>query len=146
VNSAMPLDLMGNITLTLSMIILFMLVLGLPLVRGINNKQNLIRHGYLTIGAMILQTILVFVVMVPSVLRSTSAILVLMPFYAANSWAHFILGAIAEVLGFWFVGLWLLYSQSKMRCATAKKYMTPTLVIWIVAIITGALIHLLQMF
>ena len=142
----MALDLMGNITLSASVAILFLLVLGLPLIRGANSKQNLIRHGYLTIVALIMQTILVFVVMVPSVLRSTDSILTLQPAYAVNTWVHFGLGVVAEVLGFWFIGLWLLLSRSTMRCATAKRYMMPTLVIWIIAILTGALIHVLQMF
>ncbi len=142
----MPLDLMGNISLALSIIVLFMLVLGLPLVRGINTKKNLMRHGYLTIVAMLLETILVFVVMVPSALRGSSAILSLSPAYAINTWLHFGLGIVAEVSGFWFIGLWVVFSRSNMGCVTAKRYMIPALIIWIIAIITGALIHLLQMF
>ncbi len=142
----MPLDLNGNITLSLSIIILFMLVLGLPLVRGINNKRNLMKHGYLTTVAMLLETILVFVVMVPSALSSSSAILSLSPAYAINTWLHFGLGIVAEVSGFWFIGLWVVFSRSNMRCVTARKYMMPALIIWIIAIITGALIHLLEMF
>ncbi len=137
---------MGNITLTLSVTILFLLVLGLPLVRGINNKKNLIRHGYLTIVALVAQTILVFVVMLPSTFRSPSAIIALPPLYSFNTWSHFVLGAVAESSGLWFVLLWLFYSVSKMRCVTAKKFMTPSLIVWIFAILTGSLIHVLQMF
>jgi hypothetical protein len=142
----MPLDLMGNITLTLSTIIIFMLVLGLPLIKGINSKQNIERHGYLTIVALVLQTVVVFVVMIPSVLRSTVAILSLSPPYTVNTWFHFGLGFAAEVSGFSFIGLWVVFSRSKMQCAKAKKYMMPALIIWIIAVVTGALIHLLQMF
>jgi hypothetical protein len=142
----MPLDLMGNITLTLSVVILFLLVLGLPLVRGINNKKNLTRHGYLTIVALVVQTILVFIVMLPSTFKSPEAILALTPLYSLNSWSHFVLGAVAEVSGLWFILLWLVYSVSNMRCVTAKKYMMPSMIVWIIAIVTGALIHVLQMF
>jgi predicted neutral ceramidase superfamily lipid hydrolase len=74
---SMALDLLGNITLTLSVTSLFLLILGLPLVSSIKNSENLRRHGYLTIVALILETILVFVVMVPSFLRNINAILVL---------------------------------------------------------------------
>jgi len=141
----MALDLMGNITLTLSVTILFMLVLGLPLVRGISSKQNLIRHGYLTIPALVLQTILIFVTMIPSFLRGFAEIPSLPPTFAIDIWLHTVLGIFAEAMGFWFVGLWLLFSRSRMRCVTAKKYMTPSLIIWVISIISGALIHLLQM-
>ncbi|HUK85116.1 MAG TPA: hypothetical protein VLU95_04565 [Candidatus Acidoferrum sp.] len=104
------------------------------------------KHGYLTIAAMLLQTILVFVVMVPGVLRGSGAILSLSPEYAVNTWLHFGLGIVAMVLGFWFVGLWVFFSHLKMQCLVVKRYMMPALIIWIIAIATGALIHLLQMF
>ncbi len=47
----------------------------------------------------------------------------------------------AEVSDFWYAALWLVFTISRMRCATAKKYMIPTFVVWLIAIITGALIH-----
>jgi hypothetical protein len=141
----MPLDLVGNISLALSVTCLFLLVLGLPLVRGVNTKKNLIRHGYLTIVALVLQTILVLVVMVPAFFSEFDGVLALSPMYALDTWLHVGLGVVSEVIGFWFVGLWLIFSVSRMRCATAKKYMTPTLIFWLVTIITGTLIHLLQM-
>jgi hypothetical protein len=52
---------LGNITLTLSVVAVFLLVLGLPLVRGgLNTKKNLQRHGVLTVIALALQAILIF--------------------------------------------------------------------------------------
>ena len=141
----MALDLMGNISLIISVIVLFMLVLGLPLVRGINNKQNLMRHGYLTIAALVLQTVLVLVVMIPSILKGFDSISSLPLGDALDIWLHAVLGVVAEVAGLWFIALWLVYSRSRMRCVTAKRYMAPSLVVWIIAVVTGALIHLLQM-
>ena len=37
----MPLDLMGNISLTFSVTSLFLLILGLPFARALNTKKNL---------------------------------------------------------------------------------------------------------
>jgi hypothetical protein len=140
----MALDLLGNVSLAFSVTCLFLLVLGLPLVRGVNTKQNLIRHGYLTIVALVLQTISIFVIMVPTFLADFGGVLSLSPIFALDTWLHVGLGIVAEVAGFWFVGLWLVFRVSKMRCVTAKKYMTPILVVWVISIVTGALIHLLQ--
>ena len=142
----MPLDLTGNVTLTLSVTSLFLLILGLPLVAGVSNKKNLTRHGYLTIIALTLQTIVVFVVMVPSLIVNLSGIVDLSMLNALNTWIHVGVGVFALGSGFAYVGLWLWFSRSKMRCFTAKKYMLPTFIIWIIAIITGALIHILQLF
>lgn len=143
-----PLDPLGTIILTFSVVVLFLLVLGLPLVRGINtkNKKNLKRHGILVTFALALQTVFVLVVMVPSFANNFYATLALSPVYAVNTWLHFILGSAAIVSGFAYTGLWLAFYSSGMRCARAKKFMMPTLMIWAVSIITGALIHLLQMF
>ena len=142
----MPLDLTGNVTLTLSVTSLFLLILGLPLVAGVSNKKNLTRHGYLTIIALALQIILVFAIMVPSLIVNMNSILDLSILSALNTWIHMGVGVLALGSGFAYVILWLWFSRSKMRCFTAKKYMLPTFIIWIVAIVTGALIHILQLF
>ena len=58
---SVPLDPAGNISLVLQVVILFLLILGLPHAIGVGGKKNLIRHGYLTILALILHTILIFI-------------------------------------------------------------------------------------
>ncbi len=142
----MPLDPLGTILLTFSVVLLFLLVLGLPLVRGINTKKNLKRHGMLATSALVVQTVFVLVVMVPSFANNFAHILALSPFYAVDTWLHVALGSAAIVSGFAYTGMWLAFYSSGLRCIRAKKYMMPTLVIWAVTIVTGALIHLLQMF
>jgi hypothetical protein len=141
-----PLDLPGTIILTFSVVILFLLILGLPLVKGINTKKNLQRHGILATFALALQTFLFLIEMFPSFTVHFGAILSLPPMYGVNVWLHFTVGSAAFGSGFAYVGLWLIYSTSKMRCIRAKKFMLPTLIIWAAAIVTGGLIHLLQMF
>ena len=60
------LDPVGNVSLVLQIVILFLLVLGLPFFRGQINKKNFMFHGYSTVAAIVLHTALIFVVMVPS--------------------------------------------------------------------------------
>ena len=117
----MPLDPLGTIILTLPVVVLFLLVLGLPLVRGINTKKNLKRHVILATFALALQTVFVLVIMVPSFANNFVHILALSSFYAVNTRFHVILGSIAIVSGFAYTGLWLAYFSSGMRCARAKK-------------------------
>lgn len=57
---SVPLDPLGNISLVFQVVILFLLILGLPFVRGMGGEKNLMRHGYLTVLALILHTILIF--------------------------------------------------------------------------------------
>jgi hypothetical protein len=142
----MSLDLVGTVSLVLSVTSLFLLIVGLPLVSNLKSVQNLQRHGYLTIAALALETILVFLVMVPSFLDNLPAVFGLPISQALNTWLHVGLGVFAEVAGFAYVALWLAYSRSRMMCLKAKRLMTPTFLIWIIVIITGAIIHLLEFF
>jgi hypothetical protein len=56
----------GNVSLALQIVILFLLVLGLPLLRGRSTRRTLMLHGYSTVLALVFHTILIFIVMVPS--------------------------------------------------------------------------------
>jgi hypothetical protein len=95
----MPLD-MGNVSLILQIAILFLLILGLPLVRGTGSQKNSIRHGYFTVFALALHTILIFIVMIPTFAGGIGEITGLPILTTINVLSHAILGIIAEVLGF----------------------------------------------
>ncbi len=137
------LDPVGNVSLVLQIVILFLLVLGLPFVKGINSKKNLARHGYLTIVALVLHTILILIVMVPSFTGNFGEIGELSAIALFTVWSHAVLGTTAEVLGIILVGVWLSKPLSKMNCAKMKRWMAPTFIIWAVSIVNGALVHIL---
>ena len=139
-----PLDHSRHFILALSVVIFFLLVLGLPLIRGMNTKKNLIRHGILATTGLALQTVFVLVAMIPVLPEISTKILTLEPTYAFNTWLHIFAGSAAIVSGIVYSGLWLA-AYSEIRCIRAKKFMLPTLIVWIAAIISGALIHFLQM-
>ena len=136
---------LGDISLALQVVILFLLILGLPLVRRTRNKKNLMRHGYLTVLALILHTILISVVMIPSFSSGFGEIGELSFLDGLNVWFHAILGTAAEILGFIIVGFWVSKPLSNMACARSKKLMMPLFIIWTISLINGALIHIFGM-
>ncbi len=138
----MPLDPVGNTSLVLQIVILFLLVLGLPLVRGSTSKRNLMRHGYLTLAALALHTVLIFLVMVPTFTNGLGELGGLSVLNSLTVWSHVILGTAAEVLAAIIILTWLFKGPSSMACAKMKKWMTPTLVIWVIGIVNGALVHI----
>lgn len=142
----LPLDLPGTLFVIFSVVILFLLILGLPLVRGINTKKNLQRHGILATSALALQIVLFLVEMFPSFAVNLGAILALPPMYAVNVWLHITVGSAAFFSGFVYAGIWLASSSSQIRCVRLRKFMLPTLIVWAFAVVTGGLIHFLQMF
>jgi len=139
-----PLDPLGNIILALQIVILFLLIIGLPLVRGERNLENLTLHGYLTLAAIILHTIIIAIIMAPSTSTNFEEIIgELNPLSAVIIWSHLILGTAAEVLGIILIGAWLSKPTSRINCTKLKKWMMPTFIIWVISIINGAAIHIL---
>ncbi len=138
------LDLMGNISLSLQVAILFLLILGLPLSHGVSGKRNLMRHGYLTVVALVLHAILIFWDMIPTLVNGLPAINSLPILSAVNVWSHIILGTFAEVLGGIIVAFWFSKPLNILYCARLKKWMLPLFIIWMISLINGSLIHILQ--
>ena len=143
--SMVPLDPVGNVSLVLQFVILFLLILSLPLARGFGVKKNLMRHGYLTVLALILHTFLIFIVMIPTFGNGLGELGGLSFPYSLTVWSHVILGTTAEVLGILVVGFWMSKPLSNMACTRMKKIMLPLFVTWTLAIINGALVHLFGM-
>lgn len=139
---SMPLDPVGNTSLILQVAILFLLILGLPFVRGENSKKSLMRHGYFTVAAVVLHTVLIFLVMVPVFASGVMGLEATGLLDLVNVWLHVVLGTVAEVLGIVIVATWLRYSPSEMRCARLKKWMLPTFVIWTISLVGGAVVHI----
>ncbi len=140
-----PLDPVGNISLILQMVILFLLVLGLPLTRGSANKRNLMRHGYLTLAALVLHSVLIFLVMIPTFTGGLGELGGLSVVNSITVWSHIVLGTAAEVLAIVIIVPWLYRRPSSMACAKMRRLMMPLFIIWVIAIVNGALIHILGM-
>ena len=137
------LDPLGNTVLSLQIVILFLLILGLPFVRGRDSRRNVFRHGYFTLLALVLHTVLIFLVMVPSLGSNLQAIGGLSILESINVWSHAVLGTVAEVSGIAVVASWVSKSPSKMKCVRMRKWMLPIFVIWTISLVNGAVIHLL---
>jgi hypothetical protein len=140
------LDPVGNVVLALQIVILFLLILGLPFFRGgSSNKKNLVWHGYSTVTALILHTILVLIFMIPALTSGVDELGGLSLFESFTVWSHVVLGTAAEVLGIILVAFWVSKGPSKLACWRWKKWMLPIFVIWVISIVNGALLHILGM-
>jgi hypothetical protein len=132
--------------LAISISLMWLQVVGIPLVKGMNTKKNLIRHGYLTAFVVVLQTVIVLLGMVPSFNGNIFGMLTGLPMlFSLNIWLHVILGVIAIAAGIALVVLWKGWPSPGLRCARAKRFMLPVFCIWVAAVVTGSIIHLLGM-
>jgi hypothetical protein len=135
-----------TVFIIIQIVIVFMLVLGLPLAKGAQNRKNLIRHGYLTIFALVLHTVMVIIVMVLLAMDGFMAITDLPIPSLLGVVSHMIVGAVALGLGYAVIGFWLSKPLGNMNCYRAKKLMLPTLITWIVSLILGIIIHFFEIF
>jgi hypothetical protein len=143
--SMVPLDPVGNVSLVLQIVILFLLILGLPLAKGVGFKKNLMRHGYLTVIALILHTFLIFIVMIPVFGNGLGELNGLSFPFSLTVWSHVILGTAAEILAIIVVGFWVSKPLSNMACVRMRKIMLPLFIIWTLSIVNGALVHVFGM-
>ena len=144
----MTLDPVGNISLALQVVILFLLILGLPFFRGQKGQKeqkNLIAHGYSTVAALILHTILIFVVMIPSFASGLLEVSDLSTFDAFTVISHGVLGTLAEILGLVIITIWLSKGPKKMACWKWRRWMAATFIIWVISVVNGTLVHVLGM-
>jgi hypothetical protein len=134
----------GDASLALQVVVFFLLVLGLPFVKGIGTKKNFMIHGRLTFLALILHTILIFIAMVPSLGGGFRELTGFSFLDASVFWSHVVLGTAALILGFTIFGFWVHKPLSNMECLRMKKVMAPLLVIWAISLINGSLVHILK--
>jgi hypothetical protein len=139
------LDPAGNVSFILQIIILFLLILGLPFFRGQINRKNFILHGYSTVFALVLHTVLIFLVMIPSFTNGLGELAGLSLFDSLTVWSHAVLGTVAEGLAIIMVVSWLSKGPLQLACSRWKKWMMPLFIVWVISIVNGALIHILGM-
>jgi hypothetical protein len=135
-----------SISLIFQVVIFFMLILGLPLAKGVGNKKNLMRHGYLTITALLIHTILVITAMIYLPIEGLLNLTQLPLFNLIFVVSHIILGTAALVLGFIIAGFWVSKALGNMNCFRAKRIMLPTLIIWAISLVMGYTIHFSGLF
>jgi len=73
-------------------------------------------HGYLTIFALILHSVLIFIVMIPVFNNGIGELGGLSLLAALTVWSHVILGTVAEILGIIVIGFWVSQPLSDMTC------------------------------
>lgn len=110
-----------TVFIVIQIVIVFMLVLGLPLAKGAQNRKNLIRHGYLTIFALVIHTIMVIIVMVLLAMDGFMAITDLSMPNLLIVVTHMVVGAVALGLGYAVIGIWLSKPVGNMNCYRAKN-------------------------
>jgi uncharacterized membrane protein YozB (DUF420 family) len=135
-----PIVLIATVTLIMQIVVLFLVLYGYANKR----KQQFRRHGKIMTTAVIAHSVMIFAVMIPSLVLLSLLGVLEMPLTMAliASVIHGLTGAVAVTLGLWLVGAWRL-SEDISGCIRRKKFMWPTLAVWVTAIFFGIILYII---
>jgi len=128
-------QLIATISLSLQIAVLVLLVGGYKLKRMKKFRQ----HGIAMLTAVVLHTITILAVMIPSfraIISEEFPVIIL-----AVTSLHGIIGIMTEFLGVFIVASWRLRT-SLQYCQPKKKLMRLTLILWLTALFIGILVYL----
>jgi hypothetical protein len=127
-------ELPQDITLLSQIAILLILIVGYKSVKD----KKLQSHGLIMTAAVILHSLTIFLVMIPSFIIYFDVLLT-SPFSTGIliTWIHVIVGILAELLGVFLVLGWRFRPQLIKICIQRKRIMWPLLILWTLASILG---------
>jgi len=130
---------LAAVSLVLQIVILVLLFGSI----GLKRRKKFRQHGMTMLLAVVLHTITILLVMIPSF------VIGFIPYFLTNisdavsiiAIVHGAMGILAEVLGIFIVTSWRL-QKSLQYCAPRKKLMRVTLILWLTALFLGVLLYL----
>jgi hypothetical protein len=133
----------GTISLVLQIAILFLLIFGLSIVKGVRtSKKNLRIHGYLTILALAIHTILTFFIMIPTHFAELEKLGEVSFFSFSIVWSYVLFGSLVLILGSRVVWSWVSKPLNDLACLRMQKMMLPIFLVWEISAFIGVLIQL----
>lgn len=134
-----PVALIITISLTVQIIVLFLVVYGYLLKRKLKFRQ----HGITMAAAVVLHLTMVFYIMIPSFVWAVIPDYIVPAPLAITSVVgliHGILGTIALSLGVWLVASWR-FRKNLKGCFNRKKIMLKTLNVWVASLVFGIILY-----
>jgi hypothetical protein len=116
----------ADVNLILQIAIIIILIAG----RRLAKNRKLLTHGRLMAALVILHSVAIVLIMVPSFLINFSALKYVSDPKVIITWIHAVVGTSAEALGVYLVYKWRFKPQSVGACATRRKYMIPAFEMW----------------
>lgn len=134
-----PVALIITTSLTIQIIVLFLLMYGYLLKRKLKFRQ----HGITMAAAVVLHLTMVFYIMIPSfVLAVIPDYIVPAPLEIVSvvGLIHGILGTITLSMGVWIVASWR-FRKNLNGCFNRKKTMLKTLTVWVATLVFGITLY-----
>ena len=135
-----PFALIATTSLTIQIIVLFLLLYGYSLKRQLKFRQ----HGITMAVAVVLHLALVFAIMIPSFVLAIVPDFIVPNVYGLTSVVTLVMvvaGALAVSLGIWLVDSWRF--QGLKGCFNKKRIMLTTMAMWLVSLSSGIVLYII---
>ncbi len=132
-------EIVGNTSFALNILALILVSIGVISRKG--SKKVLIRHGYLSIIGFAIKLVTVFAVMIPALFLEWGELAEFSFLSLGLVGLKVALGIVGDVMGFVCIVPWFFKPIEQMNCNRVKRWMLPTLIIWVISIFLGAIIH-----
>src|SRR5665647_1058439 len=134
-------ELVGDVSLVLNVLSLLLVVIGVFGRRG--SSRVLLRHGYLSVAGLALKILTVVAAMIPPLLLEFPIELQDFSIFQMSFFVVKIaLGIAGTIMGLICIVPWLLKNREEKSCDKVRRWMLPTLIVWIIAVVLGAVVHL----
>ena len=134
-------ELVGDASLVLNVLSLFLVVIGVFGRRG--SSKVLLGHGYLSVAGLALKIGTVVAAMIPPLLLEfPQELQEFSVFQTSFLVVKVTLGIAGTIMGLICIVPWLLKNCEEKSCDKVRRWMLPTLIVWIFEVVLGAVVHL----
>ncbi|MGA2310409.1 MAG: hypothetical protein ABSG57_12795 [Candidatus Bathyarchaeia archaeon] len=130
---------LADLNLILQAIIL--VVLGLAIYARL--KHSIVKHAMLMGSGIVLHTVAIVAIMVPSLLSMGVLLRNLLTGFALLTIVHATVGSFVELMGIWLVATWLSNTASVEKCFKRKNVMRVTIALWLTELILGIYVYMM---
>ena len=121
---------------------IILVVLGLAIYARL--KHSYVKHAMLMGSGIVLHTVAIVAIMVPSLLSMDVLLRNLLTGFALLTIAHATVGSLVELMGIWLVATWLSNTASVEKCFKRKNVMRVTIALWLTELILGIFVYMMQ--
>jgi uncharacterized membrane protein len=119
-------------------------------------KHSIVKHAMLMGSGIVLHTVAIVAIMVPSLLSMGVLLRNLLTGFALLTIVHATVGSLVEIMGIWLVATWVLLplrrsarttwlsnTASVEKCFKRKNVMRVTIALWLTELILGIFIYMM---
>ena len=106
-------------------------------------KHSNLKHAVMMGSAIVLHTVAIFAIMLPSLLSLSMSVILKNLSRLALVTTHSMIGSLVEIMGVWLVASWLFNRSNVEKCFKRKNVMRVTIALWLTELVLGIFVYMM---